>query len=327
MSRYRFRLAVIAFALTCLSARGAMAQEACQERGGHYHEFDFWIGEWDLTNLRLQEDGSWSEVGTATNRVFPVAGGCGIVELWDGYLGGSHIRGFSVRTYSSETGKWHLVLNWPRQNRAGFSMLEGVFTQGRGEFFSESTAADGSPGLTRYTFADIGHDTFRWNDGTSLDGGQTWRTSWIMEFNRRDPMANPMFNVPMFGTDEAPQCTEDQYGAANFLIGNWESTNAEGPKFRVEGTPIVDGCAVMEFITGDNGTNAFTVVGYETRGERWTMYHLDGGNGFDVYHGRVESSEIVLFDESGAERVRLIPGDGETLTRVVSGTRIEFVRR
>ncbi len=327
MSILNSRLAVIGFALTCtsLSAPVAIAQEACSE--GHYREFDFWIGEWDITNLRLQEDGSWSEVGTATNRVFRVAGGCGIVELWDGYLGDSHIRGFSVRTYDPETGKWYLVLNWPQQNRAGFGTLEGVFTHGRGDFFTEFTSADGTAGITRYSFTDIGHDTFRWNDGTSLDGGQTWRTSWIMEFRVRDPVADPLFNVPMFGTDETPRCTEDRYKAANFLIGNWESTNSDGPKFRVEGTPIIDGCAVMEFISGDNGTQAFTVLGYGTQVERWTMYHLDGGNGFDVYHGQTEGTEIVFSDESGAERVRLVPGDGNTLTRVLGGRAIEFVRR
>ncbi len=325
MSTRGSRVMVIACAFTCLTAKLAVAQDACQE--GPYREFDFWIGEWHLTNLRLQDDGTWLDVGTATNRVFPVAGGCGIVELWDGYLGDNHIRGFSVRTYNSETGKWHLVLNWPQQNQAVFGTLEGVFTHGRGDFFTEFTTAEGSPGLTRYTFADIGHDSFRWNDGTSLDGGQSWRTSWIMEFSRRDPMANPLFNVPMFGTDETPRCTEDQYNTANFLIGNWESTDPEGQRFRVEDTPIVDGCAIMEFITGDNGTNAFTVIGYETQAERWTMYHLDGGNGFDVYHGRAEGGGIVLFDESGAERVRLVPGDGDTLTRVVGGRAIEFVRR
>ena len=148
-----------------------------------------------------------------------------------------------------------------------------------------------------------------------------------MEFRRRKPMGNALFNVPMFGTDENARCTEDQYKTANFLIGNWESTGPDGQKFRVEGTPIVDGCAIMEFITGDNGTDAFTVVGYDAQAERWTMYHLDGGNGFDVYHGNADGDAIVFFDESGAERVRLVPGDGDTLTRVLGGNPIEFVRR
>ena len=322
-SRTRSALAALLFVL--LLPAGMTAQEAC--RDPQYREFDFWIGEWDIANLQLQDDGAWADVGTATNRVFPVAGGCGIVELWDGYLGDSHIRGFSVRTYNSDTQTWQLLLNWPQQNQAGFSDLEGVFTHGRGDFTSLFASSDGTPGMIRYTFADIGHDRFRWNDGTSTDDGQTWRTSWIMEFSRRGAMANPLFNAPMFGTHETPRCTEEVYTATNFLIGNWESTNATGQKYRVEGTPIVDGCAIMEFIKGDNGTDAFTVIGYETAAKRWTMTHLDGGNGFDVYHGQFEDGALVLRDASGTVRSRLIPGDGDSLTRVAGGTDIPFVRR
>ena len=95
MPAHRVTLAALAIALLW-SPQGITAQGACQ--ADHYREFDFSIGDWDLTNLRLQEDASWEDVGSATNRVFPVAGGCGIVELWDGYLGDNHIRGFSVRT-------------------------------------------------------------------------------------------------------------------------------------------------------------------------------------------------------------------------------------
>lgn len=164
----------------------------------------------------------------------------------DSYLGDDHIRGFSVRTYDAETGKWHLVLNWPQPDRAGFGTLEGEFRHGRGDFVSESTNADGATQLTRYSFTDIGHQTFRWNNGTSVDGGSSWSTNWIMEFARR---------------------------------------------------------------------------------EQWTMIHLDGGNGFDWFHGQTEEGSIVLADESGAERIRMVPGDGNTMTRVLGGNPITFVRR
>ena len=150
MSSTRTGGIIITLALTCVLAPAAAAQSACD--GEHYREFDFWIGDWDITNLRLQEDGSWVDVGSATNRVFPVAGGCGIVELWDGYLGDDHIGGFSVRTYNSETQKWHLLLNWPQPNAAAFGTLEGVFKHGRGDFYTNFTSPDGS---SRWT-------CFRW---------------------------------------------------------------------------------------------------------------------------------------------------------------------
>ena len=50
MSSYGPTILVVAFALACLSAHRAMAQEACQD--GHYREFDRWIGDWGLVNMQ-----------------------------------------------------------------------------------------------------------------------------------------------------------------------------------------------------------------------------------------------------------------------------------
>lgn len=141
MPLYHTKAIFAALLVALLCPVATSAQGACQDP--EYREFDFWIGESDLTNLRLQDDGSWAGVGTATSRVFPVAGGCGIVELWDGYLGDNHIRGFSVRTYNSDTETWQLLLNWPQENQASFSSRDGVFTHGRGDFTSTFTDPTG----------------------------------------------------------------------------------------------------------------------------------------------------------------------------------------
>ena len=47
----------------------------------------------------------------------------------------------------------------------------------------------------------------------------------------------------------------------------------------------------------------------------------DGGAGLRSH------DNFAFSDEVGNESVRLIPGDGDTLTRVVAGRVIEFVRR
>ena len=52
-----------------------------------------------------------------------------------------------------------------------------------------------------------------------------------------------------------------------------------------------------------------------------------GGDGFDEYHGQLEDGALVFRDDAGVERSRLIPGDGNSLTRVVGGTEIPFIRR
>jgi len=55
---------------------------------------------------------------------------------------------------------------------------------------------------------------------------------------------------------------------------------------------------------------------------------LEGGDGFDWFRGQLEEGSIVFVDEDGAERIRMVPGeDGNTMTRVLGGNPIDFVRR
>lgn len=114
-------------------------------------QFDFWVGEWNVLNKRLTDDGSWAEMGRATARVYPVAGGCALVEHWQGTAWGQKIIGFSLRAFDPQSGKWHLVLAWPGKDRPSFGTLEGAFRHGRGEFFQTRKTDDGKDLLVRYS--------------------------------------------------------------------------------------------------------------------------------------------------------------------------------
>lgn len=269
--------------LVAVGANQVDAQEmACE--GPRYREFDFWIGQWDLNNrYRVNDQVGWRDVGTATNHVFPVAGGCAIVELWDGFLGPNHIRGFSVRAWDEVDQQWNLVLNWPQQDRPSFGLLSGNFRHGRGDFYSESRNADGALVMTRYSFADIKPNSLRWNDGTSLDSGRTWATRWIMEFQRRDPLDVPIYNVTLDAPGERPLCDGEQFRRYDFLHGEWlgvdSISDVEG--FYMRTTPINDGCGSMDFVTmtiEDVDIEAFAVRSYSVRSERWVQYSIDSEN-------------------------------------------------
>ncbi len=61
-------------------------------------QFDFWPGEWDVVSRnRRPDDPQWYTTGAATNRVYAVVDGCGIVEHWRGEAFGQFIVGFSLR--------------------------------------------------------------------------------------------------------------------------------------------------------------------------------------------------------------------------------------
>lgn len=75
--------------------------------------FDFWIGSWDVVNRnRRPDDTRFHVTGRATYRVYPVAGGCAIVEHWRGRAIGRFIVGFSVRAYDPEAGPGPRAGSW-----------------------------------------------------------------------------------------------------------------------------------------------------------------------------------------------------------------------
>lgn len=277
--------------------------------------FDFWVGEWDVLNRWRVETGEWVEAGRATNQVFHVLDGCAVVELWDGHLGETRIRGFSVRAWDPSTREWVLILNWPQPDRPAFSTLRGTFRHGRGDFHRTSVNADGDTVLTRYTFSDITPTTLRWNDGTSTDGGRTWATQWIMEFTRRDPVTDPpLRNVPLAGPGPTRLCRSGAARAYHAYLGEWASADAQT---RLESIAIVGECAVLDQLAwqGADGERreALFVRALMPDGGEWVQHAIDTvDRRFVRYTG--EGPEGLVSEGGGAMRWTVgIEGSAMTL--------------
>lgn len=284
----------LAVALLALSSP-AVAAAGCEQPEAH--AFDFWLGEWNVVNKRLQPDGGWAAVGTATVRVHPIVGGCGVVEHWEGSLGDYWLLGFSMRTWDRRTQSWHLVLNWPPPGKPGFSELEGVFTHGRGEFFAHREGPEGEETTERYTFSDIGHDALRW-DGARSEDGARWLTYWIMEFSRRPVASPPLFNGPWVADGRERRCPQDEVRALDFLAGRWRADDGEGTALEVRTIPILGGCAQIETTTAGGREIRFAARSWDLRAQRWVEYALDAdGAGFERLEGGLEDGALVL--ESG----------------------------
>ena len=264
-------------------------------------QFDFWIGEWNVRNLSpgATVESEWVDDGMATNRVYSINNGCGIIEHWEGIRKGRHMYGFSVRAFDTEQQKWVLVLNWPQPNQAGFGVLTGVFRHGRGEFFAKFQNAEEKPMLTRYSFADAAHDSFRWDAAISSDEGKTWETNWIMEFSRRDAMTDtPLFN----GTQRSHlRCDIEQAREFDPWLGSWrgKQSSTEGDaSISIQSFGILEGCAVMDFITlrnGDSERKLYLVRSYVPRTGKWAQFSLDdSGKGFVREVGEVGADGAVL---------------------------------
>lgn len=239
------------------------------------HQFDFWLGDWNVLNrYKEREEAGFQEVGRATDRVHAVAGGCGVVEHWQGWLGQNLIVGFSVRSWNPLTGEWDLVLLWPRPDRNSFGTLHGRFRHGRGEFYTGS-----GDSVTRYSFSDVRDSTFRWSDAYSEDGGVTWAHSWIMEFTRRDASADPLVLNALAVRDF--RCAADRYRALDGATGEWHGTASGGgaehaARFQV--VPILGGCALMGFLTVDrpdgDPLSVFSVVALDDATGEWVEWRM-----------------------------------------------------
>jgi len=128
----------------------------------------------------------------------------------------------SLRAWDPEDEEWVLLLNWPGAERTSFGILRGNFRHGRGEFFS------GSPeNLTRYSFSDTLPGSIRWDSARSTDGGETWRTDWIMEFTRTAPAASS--DAALFDVAWETEQARPLAGARelDFLVGSWSGVHRE----------------------------------------------------------------------------------------------------
>lgn len=155
---YRIVLAsILTGAATLATAAG---KPPC--RAPAYHQFDFWVGDWDT----FDADGHGTS--QARNHVDSILGGCVIRERYeqnDGLVGES----FSI--YDASRHVWHQT--WVT-NRGTLLMIEGVFKNGVLTLQGGQTGKTGKPELIRGTWNRQG-DGVRETVHTSSDGGKTWK--------------------------------------------------------------------------------------------------------------------------------------------------------
>jgi hypothetical protein len=135
------------------------------------HDFDFWIGDWNVTT----PDGK----PAGTNRIEAVAGGRGLLENWigaaqpNGQPGGS---GKSLNAFNAAKKQWQQF--WIG---SGGEVLElaGGLVDGRMELASaERTLRDGRKVVNRITWTPGTDGSVRQLWEQTFDGGKTWTTAF-----------------------------------------------------------------------------------------------------------------------------------------------------
>jgi hypothetical protein len=156
--------------LAALLERAEQARHPCHARP-ESRQFDFWLGEWTVSNSQGQAVG--------TNVVSTDLEGCVVRESWtDGYGG----RGTSVNFYDPSTARWHQI--WTSDNGT-ITHYEGDWRDGAMRFLASGFGdADGKAQHRRMTFTPNEDGSVRQLIEGS-DDGRTWTVGFDGLYRQR----------------------------------------------------------------------------------------------------------------------------------------------
>jgi len=134
-------------------------------------QFDFWVGEWNLT---------WADTGKGSNTIRRVLDDCVVLEQFDS-TPVMALKGWSVSTFDANAGKWKQT--WV-DNQGGYLDFVGGMENDR-MVLARSATYQGKEVHQRMVWYDIQHDEFYWNWERSLDGGEEWQVLWKIHYVRK----------------------------------------------------------------------------------------------------------------------------------------------
>lgn len=149
-------------------------------------DFDFLIGHWKVSHRRLKERllgcQDWEHFEGRCH-MQPLLGGLGNVDDNTLELPSGPYRAVSLRTFDPVKRQWAI---WWVDGRHPHSLeppVIGGFEGGVGEFQCEDVLR-GQPIRVRFLWSDVTPVSARWQQAFSADGGATWETNWVMDFER-----------------------------------------------------------------------------------------------------------------------------------------------
>ena len=172
-------LAVFSLAVVTLSQLHAQqASHAPQNpcAAPQQKQFDFWIGEWELT-WPGEKPG---ETGQGSNSIKRIMDGCVVQENFSG-RDSMPLRGTSVSTFDTNSGHWKQT--WV-DNEGGYLDFAGDFKDGQ-MILQRETVRNGARVLQRMVWKNITPNEFDWSWEASRDGGNTWQVNWPIHYKRK----------------------------------------------------------------------------------------------------------------------------------------------
>ena len=131
-------------------------------------QFDFWLGEWDVT---------WGEDGKGKNHILRIMDDKIIQENFSA----PDLIGMSVSSYDPERNLW--CQTWV-DNNGSYLDFTGGFENDR-MILSRDAMVRGEACKQRMVWFNIDANQFDWNWERSDDGGHSWRALWQIKYTRK----------------------------------------------------------------------------------------------------------------------------------------------
>jgi len=156
-----------------------------QTKNDGRNDFDFLLGTWKVHHRRLVErlKGStdWEEFdGDTVDR--KTLNGLGNLDENVIHRKAGPVHAISLRLFDPESKEWSIYWSTDLTGTLDVPMI-GSFKDGGGEFYSQEVF-EGRHIYSRFIWSKITEKSAQWEQAFSEDGGKTWETNWIMEFER-----------------------------------------------------------------------------------------------------------------------------------------------
>jgi hypothetical protein len=150
------------------------------------NSFAFQTGEWKVLHRKLKHRLVGSEEWVSFDgscKAWEILGGAGNVEdNWLNDPNGAYAAA-AIRRMDPKTGIWSIW--WVDPRSPGIDPpVNGIFQNGVGTFLGEDVL-NGKPINVRFVWSNITGNHAQWEQAFSPDGGVTWETNWVMEFERQ----------------------------------------------------------------------------------------------------------------------------------------------
>jgi hypothetical protein len=156
---------------------------------GHARDFDFLLGRWRVRNRRLvgRLEGStrW-EAFEASHEAQPWLGGRGNIDRFEAPRWRPSFIGQTIRLFDPATRQWSIY--WVDSQRCTLDppVVGGFDVEGGAVgLFEGKDSLAGAPIDVRFIWTrHAEHGGPRWEQAFSGDGGASWETNWVMDFER-----------------------------------------------------------------------------------------------------------------------------------------------